>query len=116
MKRLLIVATALTLLAAPLSGAFAQGWNDRHDDHRTNAMMVRHDNDRFDRHDNGRHRGWYKGGRIERRDWDRGIHVDYRRYHLSAPPRGYEWRRVDNSYVLAAAATGLIAGLVLASH
>jgi Ni/Co efflux regulator RcnB len=116
MKRLLIVTTALTLLAAPLSGAFAQGRYDRHDDHSPNAMMVRHDNDRFDRHDNGRHRGWYKGGRIERHDWDRGVRVDYRRYHLSAPPRGYEWRRVDNSYVLAAAATGLIAGLVLASH
>ncbi|HWU54237.1 MAG TPA: RcnB family protein [Rhizomicrobium sp.] len=116
MKRLLIATTALTLLAAPLSGAFAQGRSDRYDDHRPNAMMVRHDNDRFDRHDNGRHNGWHKGGRIERRDWDRGVRVDYRRYHLSQPPRGYEWRRVDNSYVLAAAATGLIAGLVLASH
>jgi len=117
MKRLLIVTTALTLLAAPLSGAFAQGWNDRHDDHRPNVMMVRHDKDRFDRHDNGRHNGWYKGGRIERHDWDRGVRIrDWRHYHLSAPPRGYEWRRVDNNYILAAAATGLIAGLVIASH
>ena len=117
MKRLLIATTALTLLAAPLSGAFAQGWNDRHDDHRPNAMMARHDNDRFDRHDNGHHRGWYKGGHIDRSDWNRGYRInDYRHYHLQRPPRGYEWRRVDNNYVLAAAATGLIAGLVLASH
>lgn len=107
MKRLLIATTALTLLAAPLSGAFAQGRYDRHDDHRPGHMMM---------HDNGRHNGWHKGGRIDRRDWNRGVRVDYRRYHLSAPPRGYEWRRVDNSYVLAAAATGLIAGLVLAGH
>ena len=115
MKRLLIAATALTLLAAPLSSAFAQGWNDRHDNHRPNVMMTHRDH--FDRHDNGHHRGWYKGGRIERHDWDRGIRVrDWRHYHLSAPPRGYEWRRVDNSYVLAAAATGLIAGLVIASQ
>jgi Ni/Co efflux regulator RcnB len=114
MKRLLIATTALTLLAAPLSGAFAQGWTDRHDDRNSAMTMQRHDNDR---HDNGQHRGWYKGGRIERNDWDRGQRInDYRRYHLSRPPRGYEWRRVDNNYVLAAAATGLIAGLVLASH
>ena len=113
MKRLLIATTALTLLAAPLTGAFAQDRNDRHDNH---MMMQRHDDDRYDRHDNGQHRGWYKGGRIDRHDWDRGVRVDYRRYHLSRPPRGYEWRRVDNNYVLAAAATGLIAGLVLASH
>ena len=114
MKRLLIVTTALTLLAAPLSGAFAQGRYDRHDDHRPNAMMMHRDNDR---HDNGHHRGWYKGGRIDRSDWNRGHRInDWRRYHLSTPPRGYEWRRVDNNYVLAAAATGLIMGLVLASH
>ena len=130
MKRLLIATTALSLLVAPLSEAFAQGWNDRHDNGRSNAMAMQHrDNDRWDndrrdnyrnddfRHDNGRHRGWYKGGRIDRSDWNRGYRInDYRRYHLQRPPRGYEWRRVDNNYVLAAAATGLIMGLVIAGQ
>jgi Ni/Co efflux regulator RcnB len=132
MKRLLIATTALTLLVAPLSEAFAQGWNnnDRHDNGRSGAMTNQYrDNDRRaddrndnyhndnDRHDNGKHRGWYKGGRIDRNDWNRGQRVnDYRRYRLQAPPRGYEWRRVDNNYVLAAAATGLIMALVLANH
>jgi Ni/Co efflux regulator RcnB len=77
------------------------------------VTMTAWDNDRRDnyrndnvRHDNGRHRGWYKGGRIDRSDWNRGYRInDYRRYHLQRPPRGYEWRRVDNNYVLAAAAT-----------
>ena len=32
MKRLLIATTALTLLVAPMSAAFAQGRDDRHDD------------------------------------------------------------------------------------
>ena len=116
MKNILLTAAALALLAAPLGSAFAQP--DRHDDHRGNTMMMdRHDNRRDDRHDNGRHNGWYKGGHIDRRDWDRGTRVnDWRRYHLSQPPRGYEWRRVDNNYVLAAAATGLIAGLLLANQ
>ncbi|MEO8302271.1 MAG: RcnB family protein [Rhizomicrobium sp.] len=126
MKRLLIATTALTLLVAPLSEAFAQGRNDnRHDNGRTNTTMMnrdndRHDNDRWDnnaRHDNGQHRGWHKGGRIDRSDWNRGQRVnDYRRYHLQRPPRGYEWRRVDNNYVLAAAATGLIMSLMLANQ
>jgi Ni/Co efflux regulator RcnB len=116
MKRLLIATTALTLLAAPMSAAFAQNWNDRHDDRGSNNSMTmqRHDNDRRD--DNQRH-NWHKGGRIERNDWNRGQRVnDYKRYHLQRPPRGYEWRRVDNNYVLAAAATGLIMGLVLANQ
>ncbi|HWM60639.1 MAG TPA: RcnB family protein [Rhizomicrobium sp.] len=122
MKRLLIATTALTLLLAPISAAFAQDRdNNRHDDNRGgNSMMMQgRDNGRQDnyRGNNGQHRGWYKGGRIERNDWDRGQRVnDYRRYHLQRPPRGYEWRRVDNNYILAAAATGLIAGLVLANH
>ena len=125
MKRLLIATTALTLLVAPLSEAFAQGWdNNRHDNGRPGAVMQHRDNDRRDnyrhdnnRHDNGKHRGWYKGGHIDRSDWNRGYRVnDYRRYHLQRPPRGYEWRRVDNNYVLAAAATGLIMGLVIASQ
>lgn len=128
MKRLLIATTALSLLVAPLSEAFAQGRNDRfdnrYDNGRPNTTMMHRDNDRHDnyrndnnRRDNGKHRGWYKGGHIDRADWNRGARIrDWRHYHLSAPPRGYEWRRVDNNYVLAAAATGLIMGLVLAGR
>jgi Ni/Co efflux regulator RcnB len=115
MKRILLTAAALTLLAAPLGSAFAQ---DRHDDHRGNSMMMdrrddHHDNRMMDRRD---HHDWRRGGRIERGDWDRGERVrDYHRYHLSRPPRGYEWRRVDNNYVLAAVAGGLIASVIAAS-
>ena len=124
MKRLLIATTALTLLVAPLSTAFAQGRDGRYDD-RNNAMtMQNRDNGNRndfrggnDRHDNGRHRGWYKGGRIERNDWNRGERInDYRRYHLQRPRRGYEWRRVDDNYVLAAVAGGVIASVILANH
>ena len=48
-------------------------------------------------------------------DWDRGERIDYHQYHLSAPPRGYEWRQVDGNYVLAAVATGVIASAIVAS-
>jgi Ni/Co efflux regulator RcnB len=109
MKRLLIATTALTLLVAPLSAAFAKDHGDR-PDNRGDAMTN-------DRHDNGRHRGWYKGGRIEHNDWNRGERInDYGYYRLSRPPVGYEWRRVDDNYVLAAVAGGLIASVILANH
>ena len=117
MKRILLTAAALALLAAPLGSAIAQP--DRHDDHHDNNTMMMDHHD--DHHGNammmsGPHHDWHKGGRIERGDWDRGVRVtDYGHYHLSRPPRGYEWRRVDNNYVLAAVAGGLIASVIAAS-
>lgn len=60
--------------------------------------------------------GWHKGGRIANEDWGRGQPVDYHAHHLRHPPHGYEWRQVDGNYVLAAAATGLIASVILANH
>jgi len=115
MKRLLIATTALTLLAAPLGSAFAQNWNNNnHNNDRRpgNAMMMQGPNN----HGQNNH-NWRKGGRIDRNDWNRGQRVnDWQHRHLQRPPRGYEWRRVDNNYVLAAAATGLIAGIIMANQ
>lgn len=57
---------------------------------------------------------WRRGGYVARYDWDRGYRVDYRSYRrLYPPPYGYEWRRVDDNYVLAAVATGLIASIII---
>jgi Ni/Co efflux regulator RcnB len=80
-------AVALTLLSASLTGgAYAQ---DR--DH--------HDNDK-DHHHYVEHKDWKKGHEIRHEDWSRGQRVEYRQYHLSTPPRGYEWRLIDGNYVL----------------
>jgi Ni/Co efflux regulator RcnB len=115
MKRLVIATAALSLLAAPFSVAFAQ---DHHDDHPGNAMMDHHDD----------HPGnsmmmhaaphaWHKGDHIAAADWGRGARItDYGHYHLSRPPHGYEWRRVDNNYVLAAVAGGVIASIIAAGN
>ncbi len=102
MKKILTAALALTLLAGTGS-AFAQG----RDDHRDNNAMAMH---------GPAHPEWKRGGRIGHDDWGRGSRIDYREHHLRKPPRGYEWRQVDNNYVLAAAATGLIASIILANH
>jgi Ni/Co efflux regulator RcnB len=91
----LAVTTLSASLLAPLSFA-----DDHHDDH--HDAYVRHDE-------------WKKGYHMKQEDWHRAHPVDYRQYHLHAPPRGYEWREVDGNYVLAAVATGVIASAVVAS-
>jgi Ni/Co efflux regulator RcnB len=56
--------------------------------------------DHHDNHTYVEHKEWHKGAVIKHEDWDRADKVDYHQYHLSAPPRGYEWRMVDGYYVL----------------
>ena len=97
------IALAMVCASLPLGTVFAQEHrDDRRDDH--------HDTHRYVRHDE-----WRKGEHMRREDWDRGQRIDYHRYHLQRPPRGYEWREVDGNYVLGAIATGLIASTIIAS-
>ena len=56
--------------------------------------------DHHDNHTYVQHKEWRKGATIKHEDWDRGDKVDYQQYHLSAPPKGYEWRMIDGNYVL----------------
>jgi Ni/Co efflux regulator RcnB len=61
--------------------------------------------DHHDNHAYVEHKELKKGAPIKHEDWDRGEKVDYRQNHLSAPPRGQEWRMVDGNYVLANSST-----------
>jgi opacity protein-like surface antigen len=104
MKRILMAAAAVSLLTGAAGAASAQphpGFGGPGPNHGDMG------------HNPGGGHNWQKGGRIERGDWNRGVHVDYRAHHLRAPPRGYEWRQVDGNYVLAAVATGVIADILL---
>jgi Ni/Co efflux regulator RcnB len=102
MKRTVLTALAVLMtVAAP--AAYAQPDRDHRDHH----------DDRGDFH---RHAEWRKGYHMHHDDWSRGRPVDWRARHFRAPPRGYEWREVDGNYVLAAAATGLIASVIAGSH
>ena len=94
MKKLHTV-LALAVFSTSLMGGVAiaqdEGHHDNHDtyaEHRDNRAYVEH-------------KEWKRGSHIRHEDWDRGEKVDYRQNHLSAPPRGYEWRMVDGNYVLA---------------
>jgi Ni/Co efflux regulator RcnB len=55
-----------------------------------------------------------RGGRLPSEYRNRQYVVnDWRGHRLSAPPRGYQWVQAGGDYVLVAAATGLIASILL---
>ncbi|WP_165184658.1 RcnB family protein [Caulobacter soli] len=126
MKRLIITTLAATLLAGTALSGTAMAAGQRYDDHgrydqrHDNRHDNRHDSryDRRDHRDDRRdHRRWERGQRLDARYRDNRYYVsDYRARGLRAPPRGYRWQRVDDSYVLAAVATGLIASVIIANH
>lgn len=114
MKKFLIAAATMALLAAAGSAAEAQPRrdNDRYQQTQQNQQNQQNyrDNDRRDNRANGyrHHREWRKGYRMSRNDWNRGRRIDYRARRLNAPPRGYEYREVDGNVILGAIATGVI--------
>jgi Ni/Co efflux regulator RcnB len=128
MKRTLTAVAAAAIALTGLSGAaMAQPGPDHHGPPGQDRRDDRHDNrsdNRGDMRSDKRappghaygHANWRKGQRVSRDEWRRYQVVDYRRHHLRRPPRGYEWRQVDGDYILAAAATGLIVSIIVASH
>ena len=131
MKRLIITTLAATLLAGTaLSGTAMAAGQYRGDDHRYDQRQDSRYDHRDDRRDHrgdrrddrrddrrGDHRRWERGQRLDARYRGNGYYVsDWRHRGLRAPPRGYRWQRVDNNYVLAAVATGLIASVIIANN
>ena len=56
---------------------------------------------------------WTKGHRVSAAERRRMSDVrDYRRYRLSAPPRGYHWVKVDNDFLLVGVASGIISNII----
>ncbi len=95
MKKLHAVLT-LAILSTSLMGGVALA-----QEHHENQTKAEH----RDNHSYVQHKEWKRGAAIRHQDWDRGDRVDYRQHHLTAPPRGYEWRMVDGNYVLANSST-----------
>ena len=97
--------------------ALAQHDDNHHDNNNNSHQNDSHQNDHHDAYHQNyvHHNEWKHGYHMSHQDWSRGQRVDYHAYHLSAPPRGYEWREVDGNYVMAAVATGIIASVIVAS-
>ena len=130
MRTFLTAAIALSVLASA-GAAAAQPHGDHH-----RAKAERHYDKRMDKAERKYDRDVRKAERKYRaaayqrpsgytyRHWNRGdrlppayradrYRVDYRHYGLRAPPRGYYYTRVDNDVVLTAAATGLVASVIV---
>lgn len=121
MKKFVIAMLAATALAGPVAtAAQAQDW--RHDRDR-GRHVERHVDKRVDKRVNKevhvnkkvvvhKHR-WARGHRMSAAERRRMAEVrDYRRYRLSAPPRGQRWVKVDNDFLLVGIASGVIASIV----
>ncbi|MCY1669097.1 RcnB family protein [Rhizobium sp. SL86] len=108
MKTILSILTAATILAAPMAQAQDYRGHDRGRHAPVERKVI------IEKKKVVVHRGhWKKGQRLSRAERARYAEIrDYRRYRLSAPPRGYHWVRADNEFLLIGAASGLIAGII----
>jgi Ni/Co efflux regulator RcnB len=115
------------------------GWQQQQRDRESRQMDRRGDNrdsgwqDRGERHGDGARSGWGRTSEFNsgyhgagpNHDLRRGQRLpshyrthqyvvdNYRSHRLSAPPRGYHWVQAGADYVLVAAATGIIAQIML---
>lgn len=126
MKRLMMGATVIALLASPVASAQPGGGRDHRAGNEQSSSQWRNGRwqDRNGRAENrrrgwqqdrGNHYGWSRGQRMGYNDWRYAQRVDYRRYNLRQPPRGYEWRRNDDRFLMVAIATGLIASVIISN-
>jgi Ni/Co efflux regulator RcnB len=98
MNKIFSILIAASVLATPLvMTSEANAAPMRHDNHKT--VVVKKSS-------------WVRGHRISAADRRRSAAVDYRRYRLSAPPRGYQWVRVDNNFLLIGVTSGLISNIL----
>jgi Ni/Co efflux regulator RcnB len=115
MKRLIYGLAAASLIASPV----AQAQSDNHRDQRRGSQPYENERNT----DRGQHRGWHKdrghnrhwgrGERMGYNDWENARRIDYRRYNLRQPPRGYEWRGNDDRYFLVENRTGYIVSVIM---
>lgn len=111
MKRLLIALVASSFLTAPM--ALAQPAKP----FEVAQVKERHVEKRVYRHGNRKivekrvvvTKRWARGHRLSPSERRRIAAVnDYRRYKLRAPPRGQQWVRAGNDFLLISVATGVI--------
>lgn len=132
MKRIALVAVALSMLAAPAANAGAMNFTKQHSaGAQTDVISIaqkdvakkrvvvkeRRTGDRYVTKKKVVQKQWYGAPHWKRGErysaWKRHQEVrDWRRYGLHRPGRGQEWIRVGNDYLLVGILSGVIAGIV----
>lgn len=105
MKKIALAAIALSLIATP--AAFAapqQHFNSNHQVVKKQVIVKKKVVKKT---------RWSRGHALPS-NYRRNVVRDYGRYHLKTPPRGYQWVRADNDYVMVSIASGIISALVQA--
>lgn len=128
MKRILTAAIALSVLV-PAGASYAQPghglpppgqvrkYENRYAD-RGPPGYERHADKRYKAKAYRGPKGYYgqryhRGERLDAVYLRPVYRVDYRRYRLAPPPRGYEYIRVNNDVMLTAMATGVITAVLI---
>ncbi len=107
MKKTVLALIAATVLAAPFAAQAQDRGFDPRNNHRGPDVVQKKKVVVTKR--------WERGHRVSPQDRRRFSEVrDYRRYRLSAPPRGYHWVRSDNQYLLIGITSGLISSIITA--
>ncbi|MBX3581485.1 MAG: RcnB family protein [Rhizobiaceae bacterium] len=117
MKRLVLSAVALSMLALPVAQAQA---GPRHEQPRYEQQWKKPGYDQkrkhgYDKRQSMKRHHWQRGHRVP--DWQRRHVVkDYHRYGLRRPGHGQQWVRVDNDFLLISIASGIIGGFIASQY
>jgi len=114
MKKIILATVAFSLIATP--AAFAQhygGPQPKHSEQNWKGKPGAQSHKHGSNYRKEAPRRWSKGQRLDSRYRRQVVHErDYRRYRLHQPPRGYQWVRVDNDFILVSVATGVISSII----
>jgi Ni/Co efflux regulator RcnB len=134
MKKILSAALAVSLIASAGAASAAPNYNHQQNQrieklerkadkaerkaHRAHdryqrVASRRYNAGRYQRPSGYQQRQWRHGERLPSSYRTRGYVVDYNRYQLQAPPRGYQYVRVGNDVALTSSTNGLIASVIL---
>ncbi len=110
MKKILLATIAFSMIATP--AAFAQPYHGK--SHHQSQQYKKGPGHYGSKHQNVRKKQrWSKGQRLDRDHRRQVIHSrDYKRYRLYNPPRGHQWVRVGDDYMLVAVTSGIIGAII----
>ena len=130
MKRLILSAIALSMLALPVAQAQAGPRHEQpryerqnrddwrkpgHDRHDRNWKKNSHERDAWEHRKGHKKKHWARGNRVP--EWQRrNVVRDYHRHGLRRPGHGQQWVKVDNDFLLVSIASGLIGGIIASQY